>query len=71
MFVLNLSDSSCRADVKNFILGFDISVEKKKKRCFQVSERRNQKEGREEEDKNDGITKKKIVYLHNYYQKIR
>ena len=56
MFVLNLSDSSCRADVKSFILGFDIPVEKKKKRCFQVSERRDQKEGREE-DKDDGITK--------------
>ena len=34
MFVLNLSDSSCRADVKNFILGFDIPVEKKKKDVF-------------------------------------
>ena len=56
MFVLNLSDSSCRADVKNFILGFDISVEKKEKRCFQVSVRRDQKEEREE-DKNDGNTK--------------
>ena len=70
MFVLNLSDSSCRADVKNFILGFDISVEKKKKDVFRCLKDETKK--REEKKRiKMMVLQKKIVYLHNYYQKIR